>query len=148
MKPQETTTTKAPDRASKAAPAATPSAAAGAAAGATAGAAGATAGAAGATRAVAADELLAQARAYQSENAEDGMGALAKFFFVAENYPETEAGQVARTEAEALQGKLFEVELDARNAGAAQELLGELCKKLLANPVIEDFEIVSIEESK
>ena len=45
------------------------------------------------------------------------------------------------------QGKLFEVELDARDLGAARELLAELCKKLLANPVIEDFEIVSVEES-
>ncbi len=45
------------------------------------------------------------------------------------------------------QGKLFEVELDARDAAAAQKLLAELCKKLLANPVIEDFEIVSVEES-
>ena len=45
------------------------------------------------------------------------------------------------------QGKLFEVEFEARNAAAAQELLAELCKKLLANPVIEDFEIVSVEES-
>ncbi len=45
------------------------------------------------------------------------------------------------------QGKLFEVELDALDVEAAQELLAELCKKLLANPVIEDFEIVSVEES-
>ena len=45
------------------------------------------------------------------------------------------------------QGKLFELELDARDVAAAQELLVELCKKLLANPVIEDFEIVSVEES-
>ena len=44
------------------------------------------------------------------------------------------------------QGKLFEVELDAPDEGAAQELLAELCKKLLANPVIEDFKIVSVEE--
>ena len=43
------------------------------------------------------------------------------------------------------QGKLFEVELDARDTASARELLAELCKKLLANPVIEDFEIVSIE---
>ena len=42
------------------------------------------------------------------------------------------------------QGKLFEVELDAPGAAAAQSLLAELCKKLLANPVIEDFEIVSV----
>jgi len=45
------------------------------------------------------------------------------------------------------QGKLFELELDARDVAAAQELLAELCKKLLANPVIEDFKIVSVEES-
>ncbi len=45
------------------------------------------------------------------------------------------------------QGKLFEVELETRDVAAAQELLAELCKKLLANPVIEDFEIVSVEES-
>ena len=45
------------------------------------------------------------------------------------------------------QGKLFEVELDAPDADAAQELLAELCKKLLANPVIENFEIVSVKES-
>jgi phosphoribosylformylglycinamidine synthase PurS subunit len=45
------------------------------------------------------------------------------------------------------QGKLFEVELDAPDADAAQRLLAELCKKLLANPVIEIFEIVSVKES-
>ncbi len=44
------------------------------------------------------------------------------------------------------QGKLFELELDACDVAAAQELLAELCKKLLSNPVIEDFEIVSVEE--
>jgi phosphoribosylformylglycinamidine synthase len=43
------------------------------------------------------------------------------------------------------QGKLFEVELDARDAAAARELLAEFCQKLLANPVIEDYEIVSVE---
>ncbi len=42
------------------------------------------------------------------------------------------------------QGKLFEVELDARDAAAAKALLTELCNKLLANPVIEDYEILSI----
>lgn len=44
------------------------------------------------------------------------------------------------------QGKLFEVGLDAPDLAAAQSLLAELCKKLLANPVIEDFEIVSVTE--
>lgn len=45
------------------------------------------------------------------------------------------------------QGKLFEVELDVQEEAAAQTLLAELCKKLLSNPVIEDFEIVSVEAS-
>jgi phosphoribosylformylglycinamidine synthase PurS subunit len=45
------------------------------------------------------------------------------------------------------QGKLFEVELDVQEETAAQKLLAELCKKLLSNPVIEDFEIVSVEAS-
>ena len=45
------------------------------------------------------------------------------------------------------QGKFFEVELDARDVGAAQKLLDELCKKLLANPVIEDYEILSVDDS-
>ena len=42
------------------------------------------------------------------------------------------------------QGKLFEVELDVQEEAAAQKLLAEHCKKLLSNPVIEDFEIVSV----
>ena len=42
------------------------------------------------------------------------------------------------------QGKLFEVELDASDEGKARELLEELSKKLLSNPVIEDFEVVRI----
>ncbi len=45
------------------------------------------------------------------------------------------------------QGKLFEVELEAQEETAAQKLLAELCKKLLSNPVIEDFEIVSVDAS-
>jgi phosphoribosylformylglycinamidine synthase len=43
------------------------------------------------------------------------------------------------------QGKLFEVELSVDSEDAARNLLGELCEKLLANPVIEDYEIVRIE---
>jgi phosphoribosylformylglycinamidine synthase PurS subunit len=45
------------------------------------------------------------------------------------------------------QGKLFEIELDVREEAAAQKLLAELCAKLLSNPVIEDFEIVSVAAS-
>ena len=43
------------------------------------------------------------------------------------------------------QGKLFELELDAADEAAARRLLDELSDKLLANPVIEDHRVVSIE---
>ena len=43
------------------------------------------------------------------------------------------------------QGKLFEIELAADSDALARTLLIELCEKLLANPVIEDYEIVRIE---
>ena len=46
--------------------------------------------------------------------------------------------------ADVRQGKLFEVELDADGEEAAAPLLEELCAKLLANPVIEDYRVVSI----
>ncbi len=43
------------------------------------------------------------------------------------------------------QGKLFEVELAAADERAARTQLQELCEKLLANPVIEDYRIERIE---
>jgi phosphoribosylformylglycinamidine synthase len=43
------------------------------------------------------------------------------------------------------QGKVFEVELDASDERRARALLEELCRKLLANPVIEDFSIERLE---
>lgn len=36
-------------------------------------------------------------------------------------------------------GKLIEIELDAEDPAQAQQELAEMCAKLLANPVIEDF---------
>jgi phosphoribosylformylglycinamidine synthase PurS subunit len=42
------------------------------------------------------------------------------------------------------QGKLFEVELQADDEARVRKLLEELCEKLIANPVIEDYEIVHI----
>jgi phosphoribosylformylglycinamidine synthase len=42
------------------------------------------------------------------------------------------------------QGKLFEITLAASSEGEARRLLEELADKLLANPVIEDYEILSI----
>ena len=43
------------------------------------------------------------------------------------------------------QGKLFEVELDARTPDEARRLLAELSDKLLANPVIEDHRVAQID---
>jgi phosphoribosylformylglycinamidine synthase len=43
------------------------------------------------------------------------------------------------------QGKLFEIELESASEDEARRLVGELAKKLLANPVIEDYEIVRID---
>lgn len=43
------------------------------------------------------------------------------------------------------QGKLFELELDADDEAGARRLLDEIAAKLLANPVIEDHRVVSIE---
>jgi phosphoribosylformylglycinamidine synthase PurS subunit len=44
------------------------------------------------------------------------------------------------------QGKLFEIELDAADRGAAERLLSELAQKVLSNPVVEDYRVVSIED--
>jgi phosphoribosylformylglycinamidine synthase len=43
------------------------------------------------------------------------------------------------------QGKFFELELEVRDEEKARAVLRELCEKLLANPVIEDYTIVGIE---
>jgi phosphoribosylformylglycinamidine synthase len=43
------------------------------------------------------------------------------------------------------QGKLFEIELEESDEGRARALALELADKLLANPVIENFEIVRME---
>lgn len=43
------------------------------------------------------------------------------------------------------QGKLFEIELATDDRAAAERLVRELCEKLLANPVIEDWRIERIE---
>lgn len=39
------------------------------------------------------------------------------------------------------QGKFFEVELDAADAGAARARVAEMADKLLANPVIESYRV-------
>ncbi len=43
------------------------------------------------------------------------------------------------------QGKLFEIDVDVDEVDRARALVSEIGEKLLANPVIEDFEIVRLE---
>jgi len=42
-------------------------------------------------------------------------------------------------------GRHIIVELDASDRAAAERSTREMCEKLLANPVIEDFEIASVD---
>ena len=46
---------------------------------------------------------------------------------------------------EVRQGKLFEIRLSPAAGADPRALLAELCDKLLANPVIEDYQIVRID---
>ena len=43
-------------------------------------------------------------------------------------------------------GKLFEIELAGRDRKKAERLVREMCEKLLANPVIEDYRFEIYEE--
>ena len=38
-------------------------------------------------------------------------------------------------------GKSFEIELEAASEGVARQRLEQMCKKLLSNPIVEDFEL-------
>ena len=40
------------------------------------------------------------------------------------------------------QGKFFEINVNERNETKAKSLVDEMCKKLLANLVIEDYKII------
>ncbi len=42
-------------------------------------------------------------------------------------------------------GKVIDVEIDAPSEAAARGRVDEMCKKLLANPVLEDYTIETIE---
>ena len=46
---------------------------------------------------------------------------------------------------EVRQGKLFEIRLTPQSGTDPRALVAELCDKLLANPVIEDYQIVRID---
>jgi phosphoribosylformylglycinamidine synthase subunit PurS len=39
------------------------------------------------------------------------------------------------------QGKVFDIEIDADDGPAARERLGEACRKLLANLIVEDYSV-------
>ena len=41
-----------------------------------------------------------------------------------------------------IQGKYFEIDIDEKNQKKAEEKAEEMCKKLLANLVIEDYKII------
>lgn len=43
-------------------------------------------------------------------------------------------------------GRYIIVEIDANSEAHARELVKEMCSKLLANPVTEDYEIASVEQ--
>ncbi len=42
------------------------------------------------------------------------------------------------------QGKYFEIELDIKDQNLAEKKIDEMCKKLLANLIIEDYKIKKI----
>ena len=41
------------------------------------------------------------------------------------------------------QGKYFEIELNETDKEKAKKIVEEICKKLLANPVIENYKIIN-----
>jgi phosphoribosylformylglycinamidine synthase len=45
-------------------------------------------------------------------------------------------------------GKYLEVRLDAKGRKQAEKQLGEMCRKLLANPVIEDYRFEMEEDGR
>ena len=42
------------------------------------------------------------------------------------------------------QGKYFEIEIDDKNQNSAEQKIDDMCKKLLANLIIEDYKINKI----
>ena len=43
------------------------------------------------------------------------------------------------------QGKYFEIDIDEINQKKAEEKIDQMCKKLLANLVIEDYKIIGLQ---
>lgn len=46
------------------------------------------------------------------------------------------------------QGKVFDVELDAKDEASAKQSISQMCEKLLANTVIEDYAVEIVQELK
>lgn len=44
-------------------------------------------------------------------------------------------------------GKYVELDITAQNDGQAEEFVREACEKLIANPIVEDYEIVISEQN-
>jgi phosphoribosylformylglycinamidine synthase len=66
----------------------------------------------------------------------DPQGATIKNALVDMGYPEV--GNVRS-------GKIFDLEMDISDRDSAEEKLDEMCRKLLANPVIEQYSIEVLE---
>ena len=45
-------------------------------------------------------------------------------------------------------GKLIEIDVDAATPGAARQRVDEMCRKLLANTILEDYTIEAIEAER
>ena len=45
-------------------------------------------------------------------------------------------------------GKLIEIDLEAASAAVAQQRVDEMCRKLLANTILEDYTIEAIEAER
>ena len=43
-------------------------------------------------------------------------------------------------------GKVIEVELDAPTPEAARQRVGEMCRQLLANPILEDYTLETVDD--
>ena len=44
-------------------------------------------------------------------------------------------------------GRVIDLELDEQDAAVARERLDEMCRRLLANPLVEDYEILEAPSS-
>jgi phosphoribosylformylglycinamidine synthase len=76
--------------------------------------------------------LKARILVYPRPEILDPQGEAVKNALARVGFPEVEAVRV---------GKSFDVELGSAGAEEARQRLQEMCRKLLANPVVEDFSV-------